>query len=255
MLRILIILAVMVGGCGQASCAEQATGDANYVSSVLDGLRQKTSRLQSYQCEVKYLFSQPLLESKMLRTGNLYYARLGNGLPAGAGSKLRINFDTLTQDENPQQKYGEQYIFDGRWLTHIDYQIKQVQKRQLAEANEPIDAFELAKRNFPLIGFDKSEDLRQQFDTNLVDEPNGLTHLHLKVKPDSRYKDDYKSVEVWIDKQLMLPAKISAVSTEGDFYEISFAKPKVNEVIDEKVFEFTIPDGFGKPEIIPLKTK
>jgi outer membrane lipoprotein-sorting protein len=75
----------------------------------------------------------------------------------------------------------------------------------------------------------------------------------LKVKPDSIYKDDYKSVEVWIDKQLMLPAKISAVSTDGDIYEISFVRPKVNEVIDEKVFEFTIPDGFGEPEIIPLK--
>ncbi len=253
MLRTLIILAVIVGGCSRASYAEQSASDANYVSSILDGLKQKTSQLRSYQCEVNYLFSQPLLESKTLRTGNLYYARLGNGLPAGAGSKLRINFDTLTQDENPQQKYGEQYIFDGRWLTHIDYQIKQVQKRQLAETNEPIDAFELAKRNFPLIGFDKTEDLKKEFDVNQMGDSNQIVHLHMTVKPDSIYKDDYKSVEVWIDKQLMLPAKISAVSTEGDIYEISFTRPKVNEVIDEKVFEFTIPDGFGKPEIIPLK--
>ena len=260
MLKSLVGLVIIVEMCGLASCAEQATGDANYVSSVLDGLRQKTTQLRSYQCEVNYLFSQPVLESKTLRTGNLYYARLGNG------SKLRINFDTLTQDENPPQKYGDQYIFDGRWLTHIDYQIKQVQKRQLAEANEPIDAFELAKRNFPLIGFDKTEDLRQQFDINLVGEKEqsnvvipaqagiqNLVHLNLKVKLDSTYKDDYKSVEVWIDKGLMLPAKISAVSTEDDIYEISFVKPKVNEAIDEKIFEFTIPDGFGKPEIIPLK--
>jgi outer membrane lipoprotein-sorting protein len=246
-MKMTVIVAMVVGVCGLASCAEQLTNDANYVSSVLDGLRQKTSKLQSYQCEVKYLFSQPVLESKTLRTGNLYYARFGNG------SKLRINFDTLTQDENPQQKHGDQYIFDGRWLTHIDYQIKQVQKRQLAEANEPIDAFELAKRNFPLIGFDKTEDLKKEFDVNLVGEPNGLIDLRLKVKPDSIYKDDYKLVEVWIDKGLMLPAKISAVSTDGDIYEISFARPKVNEVIDEKAFEFTIPDGFGKPEIIPLK--
>jgi outer membrane lipoprotein-sorting protein len=240
---------IVVGMCGFASCAEQSAGDANYVSSVLDGLKQKTTQLQSYQCEVNYLFSQPVLESKTLRTGNLYYARLGNG------SKLRINFDMLTQDENPPQKYGDQYIFDGQWLTHIDYQIKQVQKRQLAEANEQIDAFELAKRNFPLIGFDKSEDLKKEFDVNLAGEANGVIDLNLKVKPDSIYKDDYKSVEVWIDKGLMLPAKISAVSTQGDVYEISFIKPKANEAIEEKVFDFTIPDGFGKPEIIPLKTK
>jgi outer membrane lipoprotein-sorting protein len=123
----------------------------------------------------------------------------------------------------------------------------------LAEANEQIDAFELAKRNFPLIGFDKTEDLRKEFDVNLVSDANNVIDLQLKVKPDSQYKDDYKSVEVWIDKELMLPAKISAVSTEGDIYEISFIKTKVNEKVDEKVFEFSIPEGFGKPEIIPLK--
>jgi outer membrane lipoprotein-sorting protein len=123
----------------------------------------------------------------------------------------------------------------------------------LAEVNEQIDAFELAKRNFPLIGFDKSEDLKKEFDVNLASDTNSVVDLQMKVKPDSQYKDDYKAVEVWIDKGLMLPAKISAVSTQGDIYEISFIRPKVNEVIDEKVFEFSIPEGFSKPEIIPLK--
>ena len=248
-MKIAVIMAAVAGICGLASCAEQTASDANYVSNVLDALRQKTAQLKSYQCEVDYLFSQPVLESKTLRTGNLYYARRDNN------SKLRINFDTLTQEDGPKQNYKECYIFDGQWLTHIDYQIKQVQKRQLAEANEQIDAFELAKRNFPLIGFDRAEDLKKEFDVNLVDEPNGLIHLHLTVKPDSQYKDDYKSVEVWIDKGLMLPAKISAVSTQGDIYEFSFIRPKVNEKNNEKVFEFTIPEDFGKSEIIPLKTK
>jgi outer membrane lipoprotein-sorting protein len=178
----------------------------------------------------------------------LSYARFGNG------SKLRINFETLTQDENPQQKYGEQYIFDGQWLTHIDYQIKQAQKRQLAEANEPVDAFELAKRNFPIIGFDKTEDLKKEFDVNFISELNGLIHLYMRVKLGSIYKDDYKSVDVWIDTAKSgLPDKITATNTNGDIYEIRFIEPKVNKPIDEKVFEFTIPDGFGKPEIIPLK--
>jgi outer membrane lipoprotein-sorting protein len=196
---------------------------------------------------VEYLFSQPVLDSKTFRTGTLYYARFGGG------SKLRIDFNTLSQDEGPQQKYIEYYIFDGRWLTHIDYQIKQVQKRQLAEANEPIDAFELARRNFPIIGFSKTDDLKKEFEVNLIGEPNGLINLHLKVKPGSQYKDDYKSVEVWIDAKLNLPATISAVSTEGDIYEIRFVSSKVNEKIDEKVFELEIPEDFGGTEIVPLK--
>jgi outer membrane lipoprotein-sorting protein len=243
---------VVIGMCGFASCAETPSGcsrnDTNAVTAILDALKRKTSRLNSYQCRIEYLFSQPVLESQTQRSGTLYYARFAGG------SKLRINFDTLRQEDGPQQKYVECYIFDGQWLTHVDYQIKQVQKRQLAEANEPIDAFELAKRNFPIIGFDKTEDLKNDFDVNLVGDSNGLVHLYMKVKPDSIYKDDYKSVDVWIDTAKSgLPDKITATNTNGDIYEIRFIEPKVNEPIDKKVFEFTIPDGFGKPEIIPLK--
>jgi outer membrane lipoprotein-sorting protein len=274
----------MAGICSFASCAESPVclkNDANTdsVDTILKGLQGATAGLKSYQCKIEYLFSQPVLESKSLRTGSLYYARFSGG------SKLRIRFDTLSQDDGPQQQYVEHYIFDGQWLTHIDYQIKQVQKRQLAEAsaegetspkggNEPIDAFELVKRNFPIIGFSRSDDLKKEFDINLVgpatarhlysdsnhngafavtSEPNDQIHLHLKVRPDSQYKDEYKSVEIWIDKASMLPAKLIAVSTEGDLYEIKFVVPLINEPIDEKVFEFTIPAGFGKPEIIPLK--
>jgi outer membrane lipoprotein-sorting protein len=277
MFKTLIIPAVITGLCGFASCAETAAVNPPVdnttvsVNAILDGLQKAAAGLKSYQCKVEYLFSQPVLESKTLRTGDLHYARFGNG------SKLRIDFNTLSQDDGPQQNYKECYIFDGLWLTHIDYQIKQVQKRQLAEANEPIDAFELAKRNFPIIGFGKSEDLNKQFDVNLVNlagpatarrlysdsnhngayaetsDSNGPTHLQLKVKSDSQYADQYKSVDIWVDKATMLPAKIEAVSTEGDIYEIKFIDPKANQSIDEKAFEFTIPPDFGKPEIIPLK--
>jgi len=267
-----ILLMVVIGVCGFASCNDEISSqqqnkleavpnlcaeleklgtvpilNTGSVDAIIKGLQNSTAGLKSYQCKVEYLFSQPLLESKTLRMGELYYARFNNT------SRLRISFDTLTQDDGPQQKYIEHYIFDGQWLTHIDYQIKQVQKRQLAEANEPIDAFELAKRNFPIIGFSKTEDLKKEFDVNLVSDSNEQIHLGLKVKPDSQYKDDYKSAEVWIDKKLMLPAQLTAVSTEGDIYEIKFIQPKVNEPVDEKIFEVAIPPGFGKPEIIPLK--
>lgn len=275
MLRILIILAVIVGGCSPVTRAEQTAvsqgADTNSVDStpstgspdngvrgqagqassprvdkILNDLHKSAANLKSYQCKIEYLFSQPVLESKTLRTGTLYYARFDKA------SKLKIEFNTLTQEDGPQQKYTEIYIFDGQWLTHIDYQVKQVQKRQLAEANELIDAFELAKRNFPIIGFGKTEDLRKQFDVNLVSDSNNQIQLNLKVKPDSDYKDEYKTVDVWLDKTLMLPDKLVAVSTQGDIYEIIFINPKANEKIDEEVFEFKIPEGFGE-EIIPLK--
>ncbi len=218
------------------------------VDVVLENLRRQTKQLTSYQAKVEYLFSQPMFESQTLRKGVLYYQK------AGGKSQLRMNFETLKQDDGPEEKYVEQYIFDGVWLTHIDYQIKQVKRYQQAEPNKPMDAFDLVRENFPIIGFSKTDDLKKEFDISEVGEMNGLIHLNLKVKPDSQYKDDYKFVEIWIDKKLFLPAKIVAATTEEDIYEIRFLEPKVNEEIDKKVFELEIPKGFGE-EVTPLRKK
>jgi len=252
--KVVIFLLCTVNTCLAVGCTANSAGsqlkgcDVNSVDGILRNLSQSTAELKSYQCRIEYKFIQPLLESETLRKGVLYYQR------CDGKSALRINFQTLKQDDEEEQKYIEQYIFDGVWLTHIDYQIEQVKRYQQAEANEPVDAFDLVSQNFPIIGFSKIEDLKKQFEIKLVKQKKGKAQLHLKVKADSIYKDDYTSIDFWIDKELGLPAKIVATSTEEDIYEIGLLKPKVNEGIDKKVFEVKIPKGFGE-EIIPLKKK
>jgi outer membrane lipoprotein-sorting protein len=113
-----------------------------------------------------------------------------------------------------------------------------------------------------MLGFSKIEDLKKQFEVSLVEpkknESEEFIQVHLKVKPNSIYKDDYISIEFWIDKKSGLPAKVIAVKSEpeppyGDIVEIKFLKPKVNKSIDKKVFELKIPKGFGEPEVFPLE--
>ncbi len=258
MVKIAVVMLGIAGICRAAGCVKSLEvcpakcADANSVEVILGRLNQAVSALKSYEGRVEYRFSQPILESETLRKGVLYFAKRGEK------SRLRINFRTLKQDDEKEQRYIEQYIFDGVWLTHIDYQIKEVKRRQLAEPNEPADAFELARRNFPIIGFGKTEDLEKEFEIKLIkqqeSEQQDFIKLHLKVKPDSIYKDDYTSIDFWIDKKINLPAKIVATSTEEDIYEIRLLEAKVNEGIDKKVFEIEVPDGFGE-EIIPLKEK
>jgi len=232
--------------------SELKGADVNSVDGILRNLSRRTAELKSYQSQIEYRFIQPLFESETRRKGVLYYAKF-NGK-----SKLRINFQTLKQDDEAEQKYIEQYIFDGVWLTHIDYQIKEVKRYQKAEPNEPVDAFELVSKNFPIIGFSKVEDLKKEFEIELIERQKSgsenFVRLHLKVRRDSIYKDDYTSIDFWIDKKLYLPAKIVAVTTEEDFYGIKFLKPEVNKKIDKKVFEIKVPEGFGE-EIVPLKKK
>jgi len=251
---LLLTAAACRAGCGEKSPAacKQESKDANSVEKILNLLKKKTAELDSYQCQIEYLITQPLFESKTLRRGILYYTK-HNG-----PSMFRINFQTLKQDQEQEQKYNEQYIFDGVWLTYINYQSKQVKRYQQAEPNKPVDDFDLASENLPIIGFGKIEELQKQFDISPVEQKKvdaeKSTELHLKVKPDSIYKDNYTSINLWIDNKLTLPTKIAAVSTEEDIYQIEFLKPEVNERIDKKVFELKIPKDFSE-EIIPLKEK
>jgi len=225
------------------------------VETVLEQLKHSTETLTSYEARIEYCVTQPAFESKTIRKGRLYYKKYDNN-----SAKLRINFETLKQDDDKEQQYRDQYIFSGIWLTHIDYQIKEVEMHQLAEPNgpnQPPDVFALVKRNFPLIGFTDANQLEKDFQVKLVAqkpcESNAFAQLHLAVKPDSTYKDDYSSFDFWIDKAWVLPSKIVAVSTEEDIYEIKLISPQVNKKLKDKIFDFKIPPGFGKPEIIPLK--
>lgn len=225
----------------------------NPVDKILGKLHDTTSSMKSYEGRIEYKTMQPLLESETLRTGILYYAKVDDK------SKLRINFETLKQDEEKEQKYKEHYIFDGVWLTQLNFQTKTPTKYQVTESDKPTDAFTAVNEAMPMVGFMKPEELKREFEVSLVEQKKAdqenFFQLHLKVKPNSKYKDDYLTMDFWIDKESWLPSKIQAVSTEEDVYELRFLKPKIDKKISDKVFDFTIPAGFSEPEIVPLKKK
>jgi outer membrane lipoprotein-sorting protein len=255
--RVVFILLGTAGTCwaGYGTkniCAVPGEKQADAVEAVLKQLNLRTKQLKSYQAEVEYKFIQPLFESTALRKAVLNYAK------SGKNTKLRINFETLKHDDDKEQKYVEHFIFDGVWLTHINYQTKQVRVHQLAEPDKPVDAFELASRNLPILGFSQVDELKKQFEIKLVeqqvDQEENYIHLNLKVKPDSKYNDKYNSIDFLIDKKLGLPAVINAVSTEEDIYQIKLVKPQVNKKIDLSIFDVKVPKGFDK-EIIPIKKK
>jgi outer membrane lipoprotein-sorting protein len=256
-----LVFVLLTMGFLRAGCVAQTVGPsgpnnvpADPVEKVLSELRQRTEQLESYQARLEYLFVQPEpFDSTRLMKGVMYYKKLGDK------SNLRINFQTLKQDDEKTHKHNEQFIFDGVWLTQIDYQLEHVNRYQQAEPNEPVNAFELAKRNFPIVGFTKVEELKKEFEVELVggqaSESGEPVQLHLKVKPNSVYKDNYTAIDVWIDKKSQLPAKIVAVTTEGDMYEIKLLKGRVNKKIDKKVFDFSIPKGFSLDEKPLMETE
>jgi len=249
-LFVVLVAGLSWGAAAQAAGTAPATAtDPNALDKVLKNLEAKANELKSYQVNMDYVFKQPLLESQQRRTGVLYYAKFGTK------SFLRIDFNTLQQDEEKQQTYKQQYLFDGVWLLEIDHRLETATRRQLAEPNKPLDAFSLASKHLPVLGFSKVEDLRQQFEIQLVAEPQAEAaapqHLHLKVKPDSVYRDDYATIDFWIDRTVGLPVRVEALTPEEDVYEIKLTDPKVNTPLDRKLFQADIPRSFSV-EVFPL---
>ena len=106
-----ILLLWTAGGClaSQPDCAKPCqipeitcSKDKDNVKpcpadEILKQLNKKTLDLKAYTAQVEYKFIQPLFESEALRKGILYYQKLDKR------SKLRINFQTLKQDDEKQQ--------------------------------------------------------------------------------------------------------------------------------------------------------
>lgn len=215
----------------------------NLASDYLQRLSVKTRQLESYRCRISYLVVQTQFDgARTLQNGKFYY-RKTNGR-----TQLRINFETLKEDDETPRDYKDEYIFDGRWLTHIDYQTEQVKRYEKTEEGEYIDAFELIRQSFPIIGFNKAEELEKDFAIKFVEQKStkagDFVQLNLKPRPESEYAEDYVSIDFWIDIEIDLPAKIAAVNTEKDVYTIEFVRPVINKTIDKTIFEYKIPKGF-----------
>jgi outer membrane lipoprotein-sorting protein len=223
------------------------------LEDILSEVQTRAGALSSYACQLEYIFEQPDFESCTERLGRMYYVRQDKG------SRLRISFETLKQDDQKSQPYIEHFLFDGVWLTHIDFQLKSIQKTQMADANEPVDALDLAGRDIPVIGFTGIAQLKDNFDIKMVSLKEKTSKeevcLHLATKAGSSFKNDYRAILFWLDTEVWLPTRIEATTVEGDIFRIRFIDSKVNQGIDDSIFDVKIPKGFNQPEIIPLNTQ
>jgi outer membrane lipoprotein-sorting protein len=221
--------------------------DSNEVDAILARLDQKSREIKTYETKIVYQFKQPLLESESLREGMLYY------INDEKGSKLRINFTSLRQDDVVVPNYREEYLFDGVHLTRVDYKLKNVEYRQLTDANKPLNAFELAAEYLPIVGFTKASALRDDFDITQAASKE-YYELLLTTRPQSHYKSDYTQIRFWIEKQTWLPARMEAVSPQEDISIIRLGDAKMNKELPKGIFTIDLPANFDK-NTVPLENK
>lgn len=249
----------MAASLRESSCTSPAEPNSpsasTTVQAILDRMHQAAQTIQSLRADLVYLFIQDpeLLEAKTLRQGVLYYTKSsGTSRPC-----LRISFDTIQQDEEAAQRRPEHYLFDGVWLTKIDAALETVDRYQKAPADKPVGVFDFISHNFPMVGFTDPQKLKNEFEISALPapaDPNQPQQLLLKVRPDSCYKNDYTQMQVWIDRKRWLPIRLTAVSVQGDFYDLRWNNLRLNEKIPDTVFQIEIPSHFHQ-NIHPLEPK
>lgn len=215
------------------------------VQKILEQMHQTAQTVQTLRADLTYLFVQDpeLLDAKTLRQGSLFYSK-GT---SGSRSHLRISFETLQQDTEAPQTRPEHYLFDGVWLTKIDVLLETIDRYQKTPEDQPVGVFEFISHNFPMVGFTDPQQLQKEFEiiaSATPDDPNQPQHLRLNVRNTSRYKDDYSQMEVWIDRTRWLPTRLTAVSVQGDFYDLKWSNLRMNEKIPDSVFQIETPPHF-----------
>ncbi|MBW8034636.1 MAG: hypothetical protein FVQ79_02970 [Planctomycetes bacterium] len=222
------------------------------LDEILDKLTASNKSLKSYQARMKYTFIQDpeVIDSNTIRKGNIYYQK------GKKRSDLLIDFTTIKQDDAPEEKHNEKYLFDGVYLKIIDFQNKTVNTYQKAEKNNPKDVFEVIGASFPMVGFTRPEFLKREFNISLAERtkttPTHVIPIKLDVKKGSIYEKEYKTIDFWINKAIFLPARLLTTSTEGDIYDIILTDAKINKKLPKGIFKVETLKDFSET-ITPLE--
>lgn len=206
--------------------------EPNEAIKTIQKLNQSAAILKNLTTEVEYIHAQPLFETQTIRTGKIYYTKDANN------GSLRINFQTLKQDDSKQQNYKEDYVFDGMKLTRIDYQSKSAITEQYS-TDKPIEPLELVQDYFPIIGLSNPQEMTQEYEIK-VEGGN----LKLIPKENSKFYNTYKQIEITIDSKLDLPVNFKALTVEGEEITIKLGRIDTSNKIKKEVFEISIPADF-----------
>ena len=237
--RIIIFSIFMLAAACAFAKEACKSSDKLTIEQILTKITEKTDKLESFTSNIVYSLTEDpeIFETTTSYTGNFRY------LKTETRQYAMLEFNARKQDEFPIEKYRQTYIFDGVWLTRIDFPLKQINRDQIAEENEPQDVFKLLSEDFPLIGFSGADKLADDYEIKLSEAKGGLYSLVLDAKEDANVA--YGDIEFVIDSRDFLPRTIKATSTsDNSVCVIELDSVAVNENLTEKVFNIDMPEDF-----------
>lgn len=151
-----------------------------------------------------------------------------------------ICFTTKSVDGAKPVSEKTTYVFDGAWLTRIDYPLKEVTRIQTAPAGKRQKAIELFSDMVPVVGFTDTDKLLAEYEIKLVSESDAGAVISLKPKKNV----GARLLTIELDKASGLFTKITTELKDGGKNVLSFSDVKLNGVLLKERFNASTPEGF-----------
>lgn len=201
---------------------QEETAPADPVADLLLKLEKSAADLHSFTADVLYQTEDALLGQQVTRKGSIIY----RVVPDTDRKSFAILFDQTIESGRLRER-RKHYIFDNRWLVEVDHAEKTFIKREIVPPGRSFDPLKLGEGPFPLPVGQSREEVLARFDATLLELPAegalaklaDTTQVHglrLVPKVDSADESDIDHIDLFYDRQSLLPVGVEVIATNDD---------------------------------------
>jgi len=209
---------------------------ADPVYDLLGRLERSAKDLHAFTAKIAFEKEDGLVGRTELRTGELIY-RLDQDTQEKSFAIL-LDAVIINNVRRPSEK---NYIFNGRWLVEVDPSQRQFIKREVVPPGQQLDPLKLGEGPFPLPIGQPRDEVLARFDvspatlpaTGMLQHLENVEGLLLVPKPGTQEAREYERVELFYDRDTLLPVGINAVEVRGNRQTVRLSDIKRNPALDE----------------------
>ena len=214
----------------------------------LKKIADRADKIDTLGAKLRYDRIQGLVGDRQRRFGRLWY----QARPTRA---FAIHFDRLLIDRalRPQDRT---YVFDGTWLAERIGDQKQFFRRQVVPPDRKgADPLALGEGPFALPITTDADAVLRRFDVKLNEDDETEEDpgpIHLVLTPYGQRKPTFTRVDIWYDRQTLLPTRVRTEDRSENISVISLRETETDVEIADDRFDTHPPEERGwRVEIVP----
>jgi len=221
---------------------------------LLSALERASDDLRHFDAVIVYEKFHALTDGAELQYGRVVYDRAtpAPGTADAARTRLGVFFDEYVDSTGRSEAVQQRFVFADGWLAEIDPGRRQFIKRQIVPAGERFDPLKLGEGPFPLPIGQRRDEVLARFDASSAPVPTArlleridkaaieegrVRALRLIPRAGTREAEDFATLDLYYDRETLLPIGVVATSPEGDRKTVRLSKLRRNEPLGDELLQ------------------